>query len=78
MDKVKKLRGVYYHMKNKPDERKLGLIAQELEKVIPEVVKTDESEEKLKSVSYGNLVGLLIESIKHLEERIIELENRKN
>jgi hypothetical protein len=52
----------------------MGVIAQEIEQVIPEVVKTDSSEEKKKSVAYGNIVGVLIESIKELTQRLAPLE----
>ena len=51
-----------------------GLIAQEVETVIPELVHTDNSDEEYKSVSYEKLVPLLIETIKELEARITTLE----
>ena len=41
------------------EDHQIGLIAQEVEKIIPEVVHGDET----KSVTYGNLVALLIEAI---------------
>jgi hypothetical protein len=44
------------------------VIAQEIEKVLPEVVITNN--DGLKSVSYGNIVGLLIEAIKEQQEQI--------
>ena len=53
----------------------MGLIAQEVEAVIPEVVHTqDETEEALKAVEYQYLTGLLIEAIKELNDRITALE----
>ena len=59
-----------------------GLIAQELEKVLPEAVykskKVDTLDnpdaEEWKAINYGNTVGLLVEAIKELEARIKELE----
>jgi chromosomal replication initiation ATPase DnaA len=77
LDKVCKLRGVTYNRIDieKYDERHMGVIAQEVEKVIPEVVKTDKSKEKIKSVAYGNLVGVLIEAIKELKAEIEELKH---
>ena len=48
-----------------------GFIAQEVEKIIPEVVHGDET----KTVSYGNLVGLLIEAVKDLKKEIDELKS---
>ena len=47
-----------------PISAKKNLIAQEIEKVLPEVVFTDTEKEKYKSVSYGNIVAILIEGIK--------------
>jgi Chaperone of endosialidase len=70
---VKSLRGVTYVSKLTAEEH-VGVIAQEVERVLPQVVKTHS--DSLKSVAYGNLVGLLIEAIKELEARVAELENR--
>jgi DNA uptake protein ComE-like DNA-binding protein len=71
--KVKAMRGVSYISKFNMEER-IGVIAQEVERVVPEVVHTHEN--GLKSVAYQNLVGLLIEAIKALELRVAELESR--
>ena len=71
--KVKQLRGVSYISKFNMEPR-IGVIAQEVERVIPEVVHTHG--DGLKSVAYQNLVGLLIEAIKDLELRVAELEGR--
>ena len=78
LEKIKALRGVYYNRTdtNEPDQRHLGVIAQEVEKIIPEVVMTDSSKDKNKSVAYGNIVGLLIEGIKELSQKVVELENQ--
>jgi hypothetical protein len=70
--KVRSLHGVEFW---KDGRKSMGLIAQEVEKVIPEVVHDNES--GFKSVAYGNLVGLLIEAIKQLEKRVNELEKDK-
>ena len=70
---VKRLRGVYYT--NIADrQRAMGLIAQETEGVIPEVVYT--SGDDLKSISYGNIVGVLVEAVKTLSERLETLEKK--
>ena len=67
------LRGVGFNRKDVEDEpRQIGVIAQEVEEVIPEVVIT--GEEGIKSVAYGNLVGLLIESIKELKAEVDALK----
>jgi hypothetical protein len=72
---TKQLQGVRYDWidNNKPS---LGLIAQEVEKVLPELVET--STDGTKSVSYGNIVGVLIEAIKEQQVRIEELEKKVN
>jgi len=57
------MRGVSY---TKQAEKGIGVIAQEVEKVLPEVVHTNE----YKSVAYGNMVGVLIEAIKELKTEI--------
>jgi hypothetical protein len=71
LDKVKNLRGVEYDRKDS-GEHQIGVIAQEVEKIIPEVVYGDE----LKSVAYGNIVGLLIEAIKEQQKEIDELKKK--
>ena len=69
LDKVLSLRGVQYNRVDSGDH-KIGLIAQEVEKIIPEVVYGQD----IKSVAYGNIIGLLIEAIK---EQNIEIEKLK-
>ena len=71
--KVNELRGVSYSKDNK---KSIGVIAQEVEKVLPEIVITGKTEEKLKSVDYGRLTAVLIEAIKELEARVKELEGK--
>ena len=65
LEKVLSIRGVTFDMNG---ERGTGVIAQELEQVLPEAVFDNDS--GLKSVAYGNVVGLLIESIKKQQEQI--------
>jgi hypothetical protein len=57
------MRGVYFIPRTA--KRGTGVIAQEIENILPEVVKDGE----YKSVAYGNIVGVLIEAIKELKER---------
>ena len=79
LNKVKQLKGVTFNYK-KDGNKSTGLIAQDLEKVLPEVVyetsDIDNDEEKHLAVRYGNTVGLLVEAIKELEARVKELENK--
>ena len=67
LDKVTQLRGVSYSKDNK---KSIGVIAQEVEKVLPEVVITGNTEDKFKSVDYGRLTAVLIEAIKEQQEQI--------
>ena len=52
-------------------ERQAGVIAQEVEKVFPEVVRDGENG---KTVAYGNMVGLLIEAVKELRTEVSDLK----
>lgn len=66
LDKVSRMRGVYYkHIEKKTPS--VGVIAQEMEKILPEVVA---SKGEYKGVSYGNIVGVLIEAIKELNTKV--------
>lgn len=75
-----KLRGVRYNRNDVSDETKkhIGLIAQEVEQVVPEVVNNGGGQNNYLSVNYGNLVSLLIESIKELNTKVNTLEQEKS
>ena len=66
LDKVQRMRGVTFQTKDGETRRRVGLIAQDVEAVIPEAVITDTTKEKWKSIAYGNLVAVLVEAIKDL------------
>jgi hypothetical protein len=72
LDRVMKMRGVFFERNTHPGERRVGVIAQEVEDILPEVVQIDYSD-GMKSVSYGSIVGLLIEAIKEQQEIIKKL-----
>ena len=76
LDKINKLRGVKYTRNDITDTSTIciGLIAQEVEKVLPEVVYTDSTPEKMKSIAYANIVPVLIEGIKDLSTQVTELQ----
>ena len=69
LDKVTNMRGVTF---DRDGRKGTGVIAQEMQKVMPEVVH-DEGE--YMSVAYGNLVGVLIEAVKELKAEIEELKH---
>jgi trimeric autotransporter adhesin len=76
--KIARLRGVTWEWREEaPPEAKaqpgMGVIAQELEKVFPELVITDE--QGLKSVVYEGLIAPLIEAVKELDVRVSVLES---
>jgi len=71
LTKVETMRGVTYLRNGK---KEIGVIAQEVERVIPEVVQTGEDEYGYKSVAYGNMVGLLIEAVKELSAEVKALK----
>ena len=74
LDKTLLLRGVEFNLNIEPERKRIGLIAQEVELIIPEVVRTSE-DDGLKSIEYQNLVGLLVEAIKEQQKQINELKN---
>ena len=71
--KVNQLRGVSY---NKDNKKGIGVIAQEVEKVFPEVVITGKTEDKFKSVDYGRLTAVLIEAVKEQQKQIQTLTTK--
>jgi hypothetical protein len=75
LDLVGKMRGVKYTRKD-TGKAGVGVIAQEMLEVVPEVVQQGIGADDTLSVAYGNLVGVLIEAIKELEARVAQLEGK--
>ena len=73
LNKVLQLNGVEFDWKDN-QQSSIGVIAQELEKVFPSLVKTAEN----KSVNYNGLIGVLVEAIKEQQKQIEELKNLIN
>ena len=73
IEKVKQLNG-YTFNKNGEEDRSAGLVAQEVEKVLPEVVS--ENNDGIKSLAYGNIVALLVETVKEQQKQIDELKQQ--
>jgi hypothetical protein len=85
LDKVKALRGVYFNWNQKAFPEKefgaqseLGFIAQEVEKVVPEIVTKDKTKDEYRSVKYDKLVALLVEAIKEQQKQIDSLKIKVN
>jgi len=83
LDKIDNLNGYYYTWKNGDDKsRQAGLLAQDVEKVLPEIVNTNE--QGYKSVDYGKMNALLLQALKEqndliktLQQRLEKLESKK-
>jgi len=81
-EKVSSLRGVEYtwNSGSRKGQREIGVIAQEVEKVIPEIVREKKlplmDDEVYKTVDYEKLVAVLIEANKELQDRVSKLESK--
>ena len=81
LDKVKKLRGVEYtwNKGSRKGQKDIGVIAQETEKVVPEIVREHEMPliygGVYKTVDYEKLTAVLIESVKEQQKQIEELKS---
>ena len=73
LSKILKLRGVEYKMIDNINKKYIGLIAQETESIIPEVVSTFGIEE-YKTIGYDNIIAVIIEAIKEQNKIIKNLE----
>ena len=76
LEKVTQLQGITYNRKDIDDKStKIGFIAQDIQKIIPEVVQ--DNDEYL-GVSYGNITAVLVEAIKEQQKQIVSLQNEIN
>ncbi len=68
------MNGVTYNWidNSKDSTEQIGFIAQELEKVFPQLVKTDEK--GMKSVAYANMTAVLVQAIKEQQQQIDDLK----
>ncbi len=69
--KVKSLQGISFSWKDS-GQAEIGFIAQDVEKIVPELVVT--GNDGLKAVKYGNIVALLVEAVKDQQAQIDSLE----
>ena len=72
LEKVEQINGYTYELKADDSKRHAGVIAQEIDKVFPEIVNT--GNDGLMGVEYGNISALLIEAIKEQQTQIKELK----
>jgi hypothetical protein len=74
LNKVLSMRGVFYNKVDEPQNgRQVGVIAQEVNEVLPEAVNYASDVDEY-GVKYGNIVGVLIEAIKEQQAQIDELK----
>ena len=78
LDKLIQLGGYTFDWKNKKRGSSTGLIAQEVEKVLPDLVKDQNGLHKHKTLNYNGIIGLLVESIKELKNEVESLKNSKS
>ena len=71
LERVQQLEGVNFQWK-KNDKESMGLIANDVENIFPEIVSTDS--EGLKQLEYGNLVAALVEAVKEQQKEIDSLK----
>ena len=69
---VSQLKGVSFTTLAGTGRRRMGLLAQDVEAVLPALVRTDSS--GLKAVAYDEVIGILIEAVKALAEKVTRLE----
>lgn len=71
LEKLSSIRGVSFDWK-KDQTPSMGVIAQEVEKILPSLVMTSE----FKAVNYDGIIGVLIEAVKELQQKVYELEKK--
>ena len=74
LGKVMQINGVGFRWKDTKEDA-IGVIAQDIEEVIPEIVKNNDH---IKTVNYNGLIGVLIEAIKEQQRQILELRTQIN
>lgn len=72
LDKILSLQGIIFDRKDGTRKNEAGLIAEEVEKIIPEVVMQKDG--KADSINYSKLTAFLVEAVKDLQKQIAELK----
>jgi hypothetical protein len=77
LEQVEQIKTYTFNYKDRPEDTLPGVIAQEIEQILPEVVYDIEMEDDTyKAVRYQQIVPVLIEAIKDLSDKVKDLENR--
>ena len=76
--KLLEIDGKTYTMKSNEKDAKIGLLAQDVQKVLPELVKESDDKQGTLSVNYQGLIPVLINAIKEQQEQIDELKQLLN
>ena len=77
LDKVMQMQGVQYKRNDvKNAQKQIGVLAQDMEAILPEIVLTADDEMQTKSGDYGKITAVLIEAIKELKAEIDELKRK--
>jgi hypothetical protein len=75
---ITRINGKSYYMKSGPERKEFGVIAQQVEQVIPELVRTQDDEMKSKSVNYLGFIAWIIEALKELQVRLLNVEGEQS
>jgi Chaperone of endosialidase len=75
LNTITKLQGVTFDWNNKDIKNDFGLIAEDVNEILPTIVNKDK-ENNITGVDYGRITALLIETIKELNVKIVKLENQ--
>ena len=85
LDKIKQVRGIYYDWKENVKEKgfhpnrkknEIGMIAQEVEKIIPQAIEPAPFNNDYKTIKYDRIIPLLVECIKDQQKQIDELKHK--
>ena len=87
LDKIQQVRGVYFDWNQKSKEKgfkaareknEIGMIAQEVEQIIPQAIEPAPFNKEYKTIKYDRLIPLLVECIKDQQKQIDELKSKIN
>jgi len=72
-DIILNLEGVYFNWKTDTEKRQVGFIAQDVEKIIPEIIS--KNQDGYYSISYGNFAPIIVEAMKEQQSQIEDLKS---